>query len=551
MPALAGPKSSVSLQNPQSLGKALYRIATKLVHLGGLRYIPAMVPHSGLAPPSAASPSASATERLAERLVAGCPALALLVGNNGQVRRASEEAARLFGRRGGLVPGGSVDGSPVRELLGLGWLELALAAREGHSDLVVDLPIPAGWAAGAVATRGWRLRPEPVEGENGQMAALVIFLEPPAEKAPQRPRPSRQPEGFAAIFGHDPVLRATKDAAERFARTRLPVLLLAETGTGKELLARAIHAASPRQGRAFVAINCGALSPHLLESELFGYAPGAFTGASREGSEGKIGAARGGTLFLDEVAEMPGPLQALLLRVLEDGTYYRVGDTVPRHADIRLITATCRDLPRMVVEGAFRQDLFYRIDGACLTLPPLRERSDLPELTLHLLSCLAEEEPGIAPPRLSPEAFDWLISQPWPGNVRQLKTALQHALVLAGGGELRREHLPVLIGGLPRSAGSPRPEMLATPTPRAYPPLDLEISAGASPPLSPEIPVGAGRRARPPLPSAEMPPSRLEDLEAEIVRQAVEQANGNLSLAARRLGIARTTLYRRLRRDET
>lgn len=492
-------------------------------------------------PPDSGPSPTPAAERLAERLVAACPAYALLVGNDGLVRRASEAARQFFSWRGGPASGIRVEGAPVRELLGLGWLELALAAAEGHSDMVVDLPLPAGSAA--VAARGWRLRPEPVDGENGLPVALVIFLEPPAERAAQRSRPSRRPEGFAAIFGHDPVLRATKDAAERFARTRLPVLLLAETGTGKELLARAIHAASPRQGRAFVAINCGALSPHLLESELFGYAPGAFTGASREGSEGKIGAARGGTLFLDEVAEMPGPLQALLLRVLEDGTYYRVGDTVPRHADIRLITATCRDLPRMVTEGAFRQDLFYRIDGACLTLPPLRERSDLPELTLHLLSCLAEEEPGIAPgtapPRLSPEAFDWLISQPWPGNVRQLKTALQHALVLAGGGELRREHLPVLIGGLPRSAGSPRPEPLATPTPRVYPPLDLEIPAGASP------------RVHPPLPAAEMPPGRLEDLEAEIVRQAVEQAGGNLSLAARRLGIARTTLYRRLRRDET
>ena len=332
------------------------------------------------------------------------------------------------------------------------------------------------------------------------------------------------------MFGHDPVLRSTKEAAERFARTRLPILLLAETGTGKELLARAIHVASPRRDRAFVAINCGALSPHLLESELFGYAPGAFTGANREGSEGKIGAARGGTLFLDEVAEMPGPLQALLLRVLEDGTYYRVGDNSPRHADIRLICATCRDLPRMVKEGAFRQDLFYRIDGACLTLPPLRERADLPELTLHLLGRLAEEEKGLtAAPRCDQAAFAWLIAQPWPGNVRQLKTALQHALVLAGGGEIRREHLPQLVDGLPRSSYSP-------PVPSAA----AEVGQPA-----------AQSAAGPPAPVAPPPATgRLEELEAEIVRQAVEQAGGNLSLAARRLGIARTTLYRRLRRDE-
>jgi transcriptional regulator with PAS, ATPase and Fis domain len=453
-----------------------------------------------------------------ERLVAACPAPALVISAGGTIGSANEPVRRLFARRFAQ----RLVGLPVREVLGLGWLELSLAGRDGDADLVADLQL-AG--PGEPPARGWRLRPEPVEGQDG-LTALVVFLEPPAEAAAEPRSASRQRDGFAAMFGHDPALRSTKEAAERFARTRLPILLLAETGTGKELLARAIHLASPRRERAFVAINCGALSPHLLESELFGYAPGAFTGASREGSDGKIGAARGGTLFLDEVAEMPGPLQALLLRVLEDGTYYRVGDNLPRHADIRLVCATCRDLPRMVEEGAFRQDLFYRIDGACLTLPPLRERSDLPELTMHLLACLTEEDGDRrSSARLDPEAFAWLIAQPWPGNVRQLKTALQHALVLAGGGEIRREHLPVLVGGLPRSAGA---RVTVLPAETRFPPPAL-------PPASPELPPTA---------------RSLDELEAEIVRQAVEQAGGNLSLAARRLGIARTTLYRRLRREE-
>lgn len=474
-----------------------------------------------------------------ERLVAACPSPALLVEAGGAVRRANEPARRIFGR-----PARELEGLAVRELLGLGWLELALAGRDGDADLVADLQLVGPGAAG----RGWRLRPERLEGGPGE-AALVVFLEPPNDSAPGRRAPGARPRegfagaaaavGFAAIFGSDPVLRATLEAAERFARTRLPILVLAETGTGKELLARAIHAASPRQGRPFVAINCGALSPHLLESELFGYAPGAFTGASREGSDGKIGAARGGTLFLDEVAEMPGPLQSLLLRVLEDGTYYRVGDNAPRHADIRLICATCRDLPRMVEDGAFRQDLFYRIDGACLTLPPLRERADLPELARHLLGKLAAEETAAAggggggpagPPPFDPEAFAWLIAQPWPGNVRQLKTALQHALVLAGGGEIRREHLPRLEGGLPRSPTAARGR---APLPQLAPPAFEPAPAPA---------------AAPPATAAPLP-VRLDELEAEIVRQAVEQAGGNLSLAARRLGIARTTLYRRLRAE--
>lgn len=472
-----------------------------------------------------------------ERLVDACPAPTLLVEKGGKIRRVNEPARQVFGRRG-LREREDVS---VRDLLGVGWLELSLAGHEGDADLVADLPATSP----ATSARGWRLRPEPIE--DGGSGALVVFLEPPSDSLDSpRSRAPRKRDGFTALFGLDPSLLAVKEAAELFARTRLPILLLAETGTGKELLARAIHSASPRRDRPFVAINCGALSPHLLESELFGYAPGAFTGASREGSEGKIGAARGGTLFLDEVAEMPGPLQALLLRVLEDGTYYRVGDTSPRHSDIRLICATCRDLPRMVAEGAFRQDLFYRIDGACLRLPPLRERTDLAELTLHLLDCLAEDEPGMgAAPPIEPAAFAWLTSQPWPGNVRQLKTALQHALVLAGGSEIRREHLPMLVDGLPRSPG--------TAWPRPASSDGASAQEGVLPTASSGEP--AGRQAFAPSPSAPSSAAlpagaSLEELEAEIVRQAVERAGGNLSLAARQLGIARTTLYRRLRRED-
>jgi transcriptional regulator with PAS, ATPase and Fis domain len=327
-----------------------------------------------------------------------------------------------------------------------------------------------------------------------------------------------------ALFGEDPSVVATKQAGARFARTRLPILLLAETGTGKDLLARAIHALSPRRERPFVAINCGALSPHLLESELFGYAPGAFTDARREGHEGKIGAARGGTLFLDEVAEMPGPLQALLLRVLEDGTYYRVGENVPRQADVRLICATCRDLPRMVEEGAYRQDLFYRIAGACLSLPPVRERSDVRALVLHVLADLAarDEAAGATDPRITAEALDWMARQSWPGNVRQIKTALQYGLTLADGGEIRPEHLPTLFSTFSTaSAVANRP-----PEPRQ-----------AAPPAS---------AAAPETPA----PQTLAAIELELVRRTVAEADGNLALAARRLGIARSTLYRSLRRAE-
>jgi transcriptional regulator with PAS, ATPase and Fis domain len=317
-------------------------------------------------------------------------------------------------------------------------------------------------------------------------------------------RQGRSTAPFAALFGTDAKVVEAKRIAERFARTRLPILLLAETGTGKDLLARAIHGASPRAERPFVAINCGALSPHLLESELFGYGPGAFTDARREGHEGKIGAARGGTLFLDEVAEMPGPLQALLLRVLEDGTYYRVGESTPRQADVRLVCATCRDLPAMVDEGSFRRDLFFRVAGACLTLPPVRERDDAAGLVLHVLASIEGADSAHRQARISRPALRRLAAAPWPGNVRQIKTALTYALALADGGQILPEHLPHL-----ESHGGER---------------------------SPSRAHGARR-------------GRLAEVEAALVERTMAECDGNLSLAARRLGIARTTLYRRLAGD--
>lgn len=445
---------------------------------------------------------------ISEQLIKACPSPALVL-EAGRLHWVNAAASRLLD----VVP----PWPAPTEILGVGWRELLSVALDGDSDLVVDLPprLELG------RRRGWRLRIEAVSP-----AVLVVFLEPPGDAGASRAG-ERQTAGFGAIFGNDPVLVANKEAAALFARTRLPILLLAETGTGKELMARAIHNASPRRDRPFVAINCGALSPHLLESELFGYAPGAFTGARREGHEGKIGAAKGGTLLLDEVAEMPGPLQALLLRVLEDGTYYRVGDNVPRQADIRLICATCRDLPAMVAEGAFRQDLFFRIEGACLTLPPLRERSDLLELTHHLLSAVAHDEMKwlelSGPPRLSAAALAWILRQPWPGNVRQLKTALLHALVLAGDTEIGLDHLPQRLDA---RHGADPPEATAAP----------EASHFVPPPAAPTARVAGDD------------PASLADIEADIMRRAVETAGGNLSLAARRLGIARTTLYRHLRR---
>ena len=395
---------------------------------------------------------------LVGRALAPCASPALVIARDGRVAAASAGADRLLG--------GPQAGRAVQEIVGLGWRELALVASEAESDVVVALAVRAPGRAHA----GWRLHPELLRSPSGEELGVVAWLEEPVDRGGagvgrggrggrerrQRRRADRATsaadEGNAADGGTAPPggrnrrsasptsspkipqVVATKVAAERFARTRLPILLLAETGTGKDLLARAIHGASPRCERPFVAINCGALSPHLLESELFGYAPGAFTDARREGYEGKVGAARGGTLFLDEVAEMPGPLQALLLRVLEDGTYFRVGESVPRQADVRLICATCRDLPGMVDGGSFRRDLYFRIAGAVLSLPPVRERNDVANLVRHVFAGLAASENPDAPaPRLSRAVLERLTAARWPGNVRQIRTALQYAMALADG----------------------------------------------------------------------------------------------------------------------
>ncbi|MEO1084084.1 MAG: sigma 54-interacting transcriptional regulator, partial [Acidobacteriota bacterium] len=241
---------------------------------------------------------------LAHRITLSCPAAAVLLEAGGRVRALNDAAESL------LELGGDLTGRSARALFGLGWRELEVIARGGDADLLIDLP-------GKPGRDGLRVRLEPVVSRE-EVHGAIAFLGAAEARTAVAPRP--RADGFDALFGTDPALCAAKQAGERFAATPLPVLLLAKTGTGKELLARAIHASGPRRNQPFVAINCGALSPHLLESELFGYAPGAFTGANPRGHDGKIGAARGGTLFLDEVAEMPGPLQALLLRVLEDGT---------------------------------------------------------------------------------------------------------------------------------------------------------------------------------------------------------------------------------------
>ncbi|BAL97366.1 sigma-54-dependent Fis family transcriptional regulator [Rubrivivax gelatinosus] len=316
----------------------------------------------------------------------------------------------------------------------------------------------------------------------------------------------RTPDG--TTFG-DPRLVRHLETARRVVARRTPVLLTGETGSGKEVFARALHEASPHAGGAFVAVNCASLPETLIESELFGYRAGAFTGAQRNGRRGKILQADGGTLFLDEIGDMPLELQARLLRVLDERQVTPLGTEETHPVDFQLVSASHRHLPTLVREGRFREDLYYRLAGIELALPALRERSDRREL---LQAVLAAESEGSG--TLTPEAERLLMDYAWPGNVRQLRHVLRSAAALADGRPITREHLPSLQA-----------------TPLAPPPV---IAAPAVAPVA---------AAPEPLPVKLNP---IQANERQVLLQLLEQHRWNVSNVAKALDVSRNTLYRKL-----
>jgi DNA-binding NtrC family response regulator len=250
--------------------------------------------------------------------------------------------------------------------------------------------------------------------------------------------------GAPAIVGRHPRLRAAIRLLQRVAATESTVLLTGDSGTGKEMFSRALHALSPRKDGPFVALNCAAIPESLLENELFGHEKGAFTGADRRQS-GRFEMAERGTLMLDEIGELPLSVQGKVLRVLEERTYERVGGGRTLRADVRLVAATNRDLESMVADGAFRSDLFFRLNVFPIELPCLRERaSDIPLLARHLLGDIARRH-KLDPPRLEEDAEHLLMDQPWPGNVRELANVLERAVILSDGPAIRAADLRPLL----------------------------------------------------------------------------------------------------------
>jgi DNA-binding NtrC family response regulator len=295
------------------------------------------------------------------------------------------------------------------------------------------------------------------------------------------------------LVGSGPAMRRVVGLIERVAPADATVLVRGASGTGKELVARAIHANSPRAGRPLVTVNCAALTETLLESEVFGHEKGAFTGAV-SAKPGLVEVAEGGTLFIDEIGEMEPGLQAKLLRVLEDGTFRRVGGTQEVHADVRVVAATNRDLAQELKAGRFRDDLYYRLNVVAIELPPLRERrEDIPELVEHFL---ATRPVGPLRSRVSPEAMQALMSYDWPGNVRELANVLERAQILAEGHVITPDDLPEVL-----SASAPEGEAYGD-------------------------------------------PRHLSVVQRQHVRAVLHQEKGNKVHAARALGISRRSLYR-------
>jgi len=382
-----------------------------------------------------------------------------------------------------------------------------------------------------------------------------------------------QGAALAELRTGDAQIEALIEKVRRVVDRDIPVLILGETGTGKELLARAIHADSARARQPFVAVNCASIPESLIEAELFGYDEGAFTGARRKGAPGKIVQANGGTLFLDEIGDMPLPLQAHLLRVLQERQVTPLGSTKSVAVDLAIVCATHRNLRHMIDRQAFREDLYYRLNGLAVRLPPLRERTDLMVLVRRLL----DAQGGARRHRLAPDVQTLFERYHWPGNVRQLFHVLRTGCVMAGAEPLiTRAHLPddfldeaEAHAAEAAAATDPRPgEALepgsaaaaGTSGARAFPHPAGTATAGADSvgggengaarPAPGAGAAGAAAAADPPAgsgPAVTLPAGRLEDLELELIRRTLESVGGNISEASKRLGISRNTIYRKLR----
>ncbi len=337
------------------------------------------------------------------------------------------------------------------------------------------------------------------------------------------------------VVVRSPAMRRLYELAERVAPGDISILILGDTGVGKEVMAEELHRMSPRRDKPFLRLNCAALSESLLESELFGHERGAFTGAHQV-KAGLLETAQGGTVFLDEIGELPMTMQVKLLRVLEERQVWRVGGVKPRAIDVRFVAATNRNLEEEVSRARFRQDLFFRLNGVALAIPPLRERvEEIEDFAHEFIEQIAKHLGRSGPPELGPGVLELMLNYTWPGNIRELRNAIERAVLLAGSGPIQRDHFPV-------------EKMTATvSTPLSQPPIPSS--------MGPVDGVVAGKETLVPPPLADTAESaslgeRLRQQVKEVERQhiinALTRCGGNQTRAAKELGISRRTLISRL-----
>ncbi len=415
----------------------------------------------------------------------------LAIGPSGEIRAGSAGALSLLGldRRPAGLSVASLFGTDVAEIVDHARRRCGQALRlslpDGRTFFArIELPV--------ALVRG----PEPSPG----------LPDPQARRVPRGGREAAASgPSLECLRTGDPAIEAVVGRIRRVLGFDLPILIQGETGTGKELFARAIHNDSSRRDGPFVAVNCASIPEGLIESELFGYEEGAFTGARRRGCPGKIQMADGGTLFLDEIGDMPVQLQARLLRVLQERVVTPLGSATGQPVDIAVVCATHRKLKAMIAQGQFREDLYYRLNGVCLNLPPLRERTDAALVAERILQ--REVAPGRAV-RLSESVSRLFRAHPWPGNLRQLHNVLRTAVAMAGDSvEIRPEHLPEDF-------------------------LDEFAAHGGMAAGSDGAPQCGGH---------------LRQVQWTAIVKALERSGGNVSATARELGISRNTIYRQLK----
>lgn len=361
----------------------------------------------------------------------------------------------------------------------------------------------------AIAAGAWDFIAKPVDPD---LLAVVVKravgkhqLELEVTRLQQRLLPT---QGSQQIIGVSKLMENVRTLVERIAPTDVRVLVTGPSGTGKEVISRVLHQLSRRRQGPFVSVHCGAIPADLLESELFGYVKGAFTGADKD-RQGLLALADGGTLFLDEIGEMPLPMQVKMLRVLQEGTFYPVGGREQKHIDVRVVSATNASLTELVRQGRFREDLFYRIKGITIETSALSERrEDIPLLVQHFLAVMTQQQGQTL--QLAPSALQWFLQRDWPGNVRELRNTLESVVAISRQGVVQLADIQLLHGEL-------------MDTPENEPVLPADLDGGSL-------------------------EQQVRALEIQLLSQALQQAGGNRSQAARQLGLSRQGLLKKIER---